>query len=667
MSSTFRRPALLFVLVPALAGFAAGADLVVLPAVSVSDQVPASTNQASVVSVGNDDAGSLSDLARQTPGFAVNDAGARGFGTTTTLRGLGNTPYFSDASAPVYLDGIPLASGFTFPSALFDFAQVTVHRGPQAAAESGRAGDAGVVEFTSAPAAAQPALRLEGTAGNYGQRAFAATAETARGADFDASANVGLDRRDGYITNTQLHQPVDDQRSTFGRVQLHYRPAKDIELSFQALGVRSRDGAQALVPLGGPLDTVSRGREGAVDANFAAGSVGVTKHLAAGTLSSTTSFTDWELSPYANRLVVFGGFNLDSSLTQSQHAFNEEVRFAGERFTGGAFYAHTRTDGSTNRTFAGFPYENSGFTLGSDAFALFGQAKFQPAEGWTITPGARVERTEKSFTRTEVVPTGKVFDRDDAWNAFLPSVTATRRLGANTDAAFTLARGFKAGGYSAYTGQPALAGYDPQRTWGAEAAVTTTDPGSAWSATARAYAYDVRGYQIERSFAVPNTGTDEYLVVNARRARLLGLELESAWRPAPDVTLRLAAGLTGARLENFTDPFTGANYSGNQAPYVPRGNAALSVDYAPARGLFGGAGVTLTGRTFYDEHQTALFAQASYALLDAHAGYAFAAGEVRVFARNLGDKAYYSAITPGVGHATPGAPLTWGVEVSGRW
>jgi hypothetical protein len=40
---------------------------------------------------------------------------------------------------------------------------------------------------------------------------------------------------------------------------------------------------------------------------------------------------------------------------------------------------------------------------------------------------------------------------------------------------------------------------------------------------------------------------------------------------------------------------------------------------------------------------------------------------VRVFGRNLGDEEYYSAITPGVGHATPGAPLTWGVELSAGW
>jgi len=177
----------------------------------------------------------------------------------------------------------------------------------------------------------------------------------------------------------------------------------------------------------------------------------------------------------------------------------------------------------------------------------------------------------------------------------------------------------------------------------------------------------VRGYQIERSFAVPTTSTDEYLVVNANRAQVLGLELEFSWRPRPGLTLRAVAGLTDATLEDFTDPFTHVNYSGNRAPFAPSGNAALQIEHHPARGFFCGAGLTWTGRTHYDEQETAVLSQPAYSLLDAHAGYAFAHGDIRLFGRNLTDEAYYSSITPGVFHGTPGAPATWGAEVNCRW
>ena len=659
----------LFALTRALSPPASAADIVELPAVAVTDSFPAATNQASVIAAGpgpgTDE--SFGNLARQTAGFAVNDAGARGFGTTTTLRGLGNTPFFSDASAPVYLDDIPLATAFTFPTELYDFSQMIIYRGPQAAARFGRAGDAGVIQFSSTAPGDTADAHLGAAAGSHGMNSFAASAETARSPEFDAAVNVGSSQRDGFIYNTQLRQFVDDRRAVFGRVQLHYRPEKDLEVSLHLLAQRTRDGADALVPLGGPYYTVSRSREGESDTDFAAVALGLTRHLAGATLTATTSYTDWRLSPYANRLVVFGGFNLDSMLNQAQRTFNEEIRYAGERLTGGVFYSHAHTTGEADRTFAGFPYENSSFTLDGDTLAAFGQANFRPAAGWLITPGVRLEHDAKDFTRTEVVPAHALIRRDDAWTAFLPSVAATRELGPGTQAVFTLARGYKPGGYSAYTGRADLAGFDPQSTWGLEAALATSDPPAGWAVTARAYAYRVRGYQIERSFAVPNTGADEYLVVNAGRARSLGLELEATWRAARDVTLRAVAGLSEVTLTDFTDPFTGVNYSGDRAPYAPGGNAALRLDYAPARGCFAGAGLTWTGRTFYDEHETAALSQPAYALLDAHAGYAFARGDVRLFGRNLTDRPYYSSITPGVAHATPGAPATWGAELNCRW
>ncbi len=125
--------------------------------------------------------------------------------------------------------------------------------------------------------------------------------------------------------------------------------------------------------------------------------------------------------------------------------------------------------------------------------------------------------------------------------------------------------------------------------------------------------------------------------------------------------------LTQSTLSSFTDPFTGTSYSGNQVPFAPAGNGALLIDYRPATGPFAGVGVTWTGDTFYDEQETTMFEQRSYALVEAHAGFAFERGELRLYGRNLGDKEYYSSITPGVGHATPGAPLTWGAELDFHW
>ena len=668
MTLSFRRLATLS-LAAALPALLAADEVQQLPALTVTG--PAGTRSAqpnlAALRAGADVSTGLDDVARHTAGFSVSDAGARGFGEITTLRGLSNTPYFSDSSAPVYLDDIPLANAFTFPTGLYDLAGIAIYRGPQAATLFGRAGDAGVIQLVTAQPGQGTTARASFSAGNYGLFSFGAAVQGAPSASADVSVAVNASQRDGYIHNTTLNQQVDDRESLSGRLRVRYRPAADLELSLHILGQHTSDGAQSLVPLGGPLYTVARGKEGKSDTDFGAAALGLTRKLADGTLSATTSYSDWEMSPYTNRLVVFGGKNFDSSVTQAQHTLSEEVRFTNEEYSGGAFYSASRTRGTTDRTFSGFPIERSAFTTDADLVALFGRATFKPTPDWFITPGLRVERTAKDFERRETIPVNRTLQRDHDWSAFLPSIAAGRKIDETTDFTLTLARGFKAGGYSAYTSRADLAGFGPQSTWSLEAAFTTAPKDSVLSYTARAYASRVSGYQIERSFAVPATSTDEYLVVNADRARVLGFELESEWKAGHDITVTLAASLSRATLQDFTDPFTGSSYSGKQAPFAPAGNGSLRVDYRPATGWFAGAGVTWTGTTYYNEQETALFAQRSYALIEADAGYAFARGELHLFGRNLGNEKYYSSITPGVGHATPGAPLTWGGELTMLW
>ena len=396
-------------------------DTVRLPDMTVNEQQ--ASNQPTVVSTETNAPASeaFTDLARQTAGLSVNDGGGRGFGETVTLRGLSNTPFFSDASAPVYLDNIPLASVFTFPTELYDYSQMNVYRGPQANALFGRAGDAGVIQFTSAAAGDKATAHFGITIGDYNAHTFTAAAQTARTDQFDASIHLGSSQRDGYIENTQLHTDVDYKHALFGRIGLHYRPAKDLEISLNVLGQQSNDGAQALVPLGGPDYTVSRGKEGVSDADFGAVALGIAKKFTDSTLTATTSVSDWNLSPYSNRLVVFGGVNFDSVLNQSQHAFNEELRYTSDYVTGGAFFSHSKTEGGASRTFSGFTIEDSDFKLSSDSFALFGQANLKPADGWLVTPGLRLEHDAKDFTTWKGCPQTRSSNRTTAGTPYCPA------------------------------------------------------------------------------------------------------------------------------------------------------------------------------------------------------------------------------------------------------
>lgn len=605
---------------------------------------------------------SLENLSGRIANLHLNSGGARSFGDIFTLRGLSNTPFFSDPAVTLYFDDLPLASSFTYPTGLFGFTDVAVYRGPQATA-FGRAGPGGVIVLSSTEPAAQAGGELRASAGNFHSRSATLTAASAREAKADASVSVAYNARDGYIENTQLGTRVDDQESWSASARARFRPTTTSEFTLQLLGTRSRDGAQPLVPLNGPFDTVRRGREGSTDLNSFGAALKGAFDLSFGRLTAVTSYTDWQLDPYHNRLVLPP--TLDSRILQTQQTWNEEIRLASDTRAGlswnaGAWFSDGKTNGNVNRAIPGlFPIEISNFDLKSKTAALFGQVTFAPATRWNVTAGLRAEQVKKDFIRREQVPQNRAFTANDTFKALLPKLAVRYALSDTTTASASVALGTKPGGYSAFTGNAALAPFRAEKTTAFEAGIDTTAARKTVHLAVRAFAYAIRDYQIERSF-----NASDYLVVNAPRARAVGGEFEATWRPLPEWTYAATLGVTELTLREFTDPFTGRSYAGNRAPYAPEYDGHFSATYHTTAGWFAGGEVVATGPTYYDESENPLFRQSARAIFNARVGYDTARWRISLFGQNLTDETYYGLIVPGVGHGAPGAPLTYGVEVA---
>ena len=116
-----------------------------------------------------------------------------------------------------------------------------------------------------------------------------------------------------------------------------------------------------------------------------------------------------------------------------------------------------------------------------------------------------------------------------------------------------------------------------------------------------------------------------------------GIEVDTAFRATPDLTLR--AGATLGRSE-----FDGGPYDGRRLPYAPDTTLRAGLRWIVPQTTVPGAvavdlGADWVSRSWFDEANT--LSQSAYALLDAavevdlDAGYA-----IRVFARNLTDEVY---------------------------
>jgi iron complex outermembrane receptor protein len=592
------------------------------------------------------------------------DGGAGSFGSLLSLRGLSNTPYFSDPAVTVYFDDLPLTGGFTYPTDLFGFGTVTVYRGPRASS-FGRAGEAGVVVFNSVAPAAMAHGEARASFGNFDAWSGAVTARTAQGTVADATVSAAVSTRDGFIRNTQLNSRVDDQHTTSASARVRVRPSRTTELTVQVLGNRLRNGAQPLVPLNGPLFSVARGAEGATESDFGGVAVKGTAQTAFGQVTSTTSYTNWTLNPFTNRLVLPPP--LDSSLSQTQRAWNEEIRASSPAharipWTVGAWFSNARTNGSVLRAIPNlFPIEGSNYVARARTYAVFGEALAMGEDDWRLTAGLRAEEVRKEFARTQTIPGPDYFESAKTFKSLSPRVTGSWLLSADTSASVTWSVGSRPGGWSAYTAYPSLSRFRAEKTNALEAGFDTSFAHRTFTLAARAFTYSIQEFQIERSFT-----QSDYIVVNAPRARSEGGEIEASWHATSALTLAASAGVARVTLREFTDPFTGTAYNGKRAPYVPAFNSTVSATYRIA-GWFATGEWIVTGRTYYEESNDRSVMQDQHSLLNARLGYDTPRWRVTLFGENLENEQYYALMIPGIGHGVPGAPRTYGVEALVKW
>ncbi len=602
-------------------------------------------------------------LSRSVANFHVADSGAGGYGGLFAIRGLANTPYFSDPAVTVYLDAIPLAGSFTYPTGLFGLDSVEVFRGPQGT-RFGRATDGGVVVFSPDAAGYTAGGEVLSGYGSYGARQFAVAARTAPKGIADAEVNADYEARSGYITNQRLGIRVDDEETETMFARFRLLPATGAPLTFEVFDSRSRDGAQPLVPLGGALFDVSRAKEGVTDLDsWAAALKGSFALPSSGSLTAVTSFSDWRMNPYQSLLVLPPA--LENRVLQDQKSWNEEIRLQSDplaafRVEAGAWLSKGTTDNNVNRSIPGlYPVEASGFVQRSQSAALFCQAVYAPSRAWQIIAGLRAEDDEKGFFRSEQVPiSGLDYTGSDRCEAFLPKLAAKWATGADSHVEASVSLGLRPGGFSSYTDNPALIPFAAERSTAYSVGWVTSSAQRSASLVVRAFYDDIGNLQIERSFS-----PTDYLVATAPRAHSVGGEVAARWRPAADWTLGLSAGWSEVRLDTFFAPLSGANESGDEAPNAPHYNAELEAGYRPGRGWFVTGQLAATGRTQYDERGAARYTQDAYALIGLQAGYATARWTATVYGENLADQQYYELIVPGVNSGDPGAPRTVGAKV----
>ncbi|GAB1537715.1 hypothetical protein NUACC21_03680 [Scytonema sp. NUACC21] len=143
-----------------------------------------------------------------------------------------------------------------------------------------------------------------------------------------------------------------------------------------------------------------------------------------------------------------------------------------------------------------------------------------------------------------------------------------------------------------------------------------------------------------------------------------GLEFEMRTQPIQGLELVAGVGYVNSQFKDYTNPFTGVNFSNNRVPFAPEVTYNVAAQYRSPGGIFARLELRGYGKTYFDDANQVK--QDPFALVNARIGYEGANYGIYLFANNLFDTSYITSgflFSPPNAIAGFGEPLTYGVQV----
>ena len=180
---------------------------------------------------------SLLDLESHVPGLTVNKN--EGIRRLLTIRGIGNESNQSSNSldaVSLHLDGFYLVSSFANYMDDLDLSRIEVLRGPQGSVLGQNSNGGSILMHSRAPEVGKFALDdfvLE--IGNFNSRAAKVSASIGKSESVASRHTFSLSQHDGYATNVQLDQRLDDKQVQLYQGNWRFRLGDSSELRLLTL------------------------------------------------------------------------------------------------------------------------------------------------------------------------------------------------------------------------------------------------------------------------------------------------------------------------------------------------------------------------------------------------------------------------------------------------
>jgi pesticin/yersiniabactin receptor len=537
----------------------------------------------------------VSDLEKVFPGLVIRQRGNRAY-SNFTVRGM-SSPDFYNPTVQVYVDGVPQADSF-LTQELVNVARVEFLRGPQGTLY-GKNAYGGVLNIiTRKPR--ENSISAGATATNQTQYGHLYATGNYRDVLFTDIAVNGFGDR-GQITDPTSGDEVDTAHNWSGKVRWRYAPAggpfdatfyvsKERLKSREEIYVADSQIDQRLYPVGVPYPLLQRdAMSTALSWNYAFGPF---------KLTSITSYQDVDLDRQ-----LFGSRSPETTTLWSQEA---RLTYDNGGPLTGIAGVYLQDTAFTRRQLTGAYRVND---VDTRSYAVFGEFTYAILPRLFLTAGARGSIDESSIDYRGAFS----INNSASFNGVQPKLSLGYQITDHARIYALVSRGYKAGGFNHAVSTAADANpYQPETAWNYEVGGRSTFWDGRLTLSGALYYIDSRDKQIYVG-VVPNQ-----VIRNVGEATSKGIELESTLRATDLLTLNASVTYGTSKFDDYIDPFTMQDFSGNQIPYAP--NATVHAGFRQILPQNWWTELALTGavhyfsRTYFNESNT--LSQPAYATFD---------------------------------------------------
>lgn len=528
------------------------------------------------------------DFVNMTPNFMVYESQNAG-NVSIVLRGVGQV---RNGNPPVAVieDGVLQVSPNQFNQELFDIQRIEVLRGPQGALY-GRNAIAGAVIITTREPGNETEGRIRAGYANGGEFALGGAVSGAVVDDVLLYRLAGSYRdMDGLLYNPTLGQQVDgfDDRSVRGRFM--FKPTETLDVDLRLAYSRFDGGAfyYVAVPDGRPNDT-----RGTPDFNHPStnqrelrdASLKIDWDLGFATLTSITAHN--QVDEIFTADLDFGPANaLQATQRLEVEAVSQELRFTSPsdqrlRWIGGVYWL------DTDRRLATLGEADFGVFVGAPdgvidgpfldvddffnirSYAAFGQINYDLTDTLELAAALRYDEE-----KTEQTPLGQPM-RDISFDKLQPKFVLSYKATPNVLGYASYAEGFRGGGLNSSAAPEELRLWKAEESRNYEVGLKSTLLGGRLLINSALFYTQFDDQQIFILDVGPSALGQ--LGRNIDETALMGLEVELAYRPIPQLEINGGLGVMKSRIRKFAE---NPQFVGNDSPKVPEREVTLGLQWS---------------------------------------------------------------------------------------